>query len=310
MESILRGSNSVRGQRTLFYYRTLFASSTVFDMSQGDQPTDPTDHADPTARTFRAGPVRIRVRAGRPAPRERLSADRIVEVALDQMRAGGYEGVSMRSIARELGTGAASLYAHVANRNELDALVLERVASRLEVPDPDPARWQEQLGETLVRMLALYDEHPGVARASLGMVPMSPRILVTMERLVALLRAGGVPDQAAAWFLDLMALYVSSVAVERDVWRSREAVPDDHDDDGHHDAIHQYFRDLPEDEFPVLASMAAALATGDSDDRFRFGVDVLIAGVAAYAEGRAGVRAGIRAEVRPENRRASESSAE
>jgi AcrR family transcriptional regulator len=269
----------------------------VFDMAQSD-PTDP------TARTFRAGPVRIRVSAGRPAPRERLSTDRIVEVALDQMRAGGYDGVSMRSIARELGTGAASLYAHVANRNELDALVLERVASRLEVPDPDPTRWQEQLRETLVRMLALYDEHPGVARASLGMVPMSPRTLVTMERLVALLRAGGVPDQAAAWFLDLMALYVSSVAVERDIWRSRGGLPEDHDDrsDEHHDAIHQYFRDVPENEFPLLASMADALATGDSDDRFRFGLDVLLAGISAYAEGRAVMRS--------ENERATDSPAE
>lgn len=247
-----------------------------------------TSAEDPTARTFRAGPVRIRVRTSGTPARERLSADRIVEVALKQMRAHGYEGVSMRSIARELGTGAASLYAHVANRNELDALVLERVASRLQVPDPDPDHWQDQLRDTLLRMLALYDEHPGVARASLGMVPMSPRMLVTMERLVSLLRAGGVPDQAAAWFLDLMALYVSSVAVERDVWRSRGDPSEGHDET--HDAIHQYFRDLPEGEFPVLASMAAALASGDSDERFRFGLDVLIAGVSAYADGRMEIR--------------------
>ncbi len=235
---------------------------------------------DPTTRTFRAGPVRIRVSAGQAAPRERLSADRIVEVALAQMKQGGYEAVSMRSVARELGTGAASLYAHVANRDELDALVLERVASRLEVPDPDPEHWQEQLREVMVQMLRLYDEHPGVARASLGMVPMSPRILVTTERIAGLLRAGGLPDQAVAWFLDLMGLYVSSVAVERDVWRNRTALPTDHEE--HHEVVHQFFRDLPDDEFPVLASMATALSTGDQDDRFGFGLDVLIAGVTAY----------------------------
>lgn len=247
-----------------------------------------TDPVDPTVRTFRAGPVRIRVRAGDPAPRERLSADRIVEVALAQMRARGYDAVSMRSVARELGTGAASLYAHVANRNELDVLVLERVAGRLEVPDPDPEHWQQQLREVMVAMLALYDEHPGVARASLGMIPMSPRILKTMDRLVGLLRVGGVPDQAAAWFLDLMALYVSSVAVERDVWRRRDAVSGDHEE--HHEMVHQIFRDLPDDEFPHLSSLAEALATGGEEERFRFGVDLLIAGVAAYADGRVGIQ--------------------
>lgn len=242
-------------------------------------------HDDPTSRTFQAGPVRIRVRAGRsqdaPEPRERLSAARIVEVALGQMRERGYDAVSMRSVARELGTGAASLYAHVANRDELDALVLERVGSRVEVPEPDPEHWRDQLRDVMLQMMELYDEHPGVARASLGMIPMSPRLLVTMDRLAALLLAGGVSDQAAAWFLDLMGLYVSSVAVERDVWRTRSTVAQDHDE--HHDAVHQFFRDLPDDDFPVLASLAEALATGDSDDRFRFGIDVLIAGVAAYS---------------------------
>ncbi len=256
----------------MFYYRTLFASSTLFDMS---------DQGDPGSRVFRAGPVRIRVNTGGAPPRERLSADRIVEVALTQMKERGYDAVSMRSVARDLGTGAASLYAHVANRNELDALVLERVASRLDVPEPDPERWREQLRQAMVDMLALYDEHPGVARASLGMIPMSPRVLRISDRLVALLRAGDVPDQLAAWFLDLMALYVSSVAVERDVWRNRGTFSDDHDE--HHEVVHQFFRDLPDDEFPMLASMAAALATGDQDDRFLFGVDVLIAGVDALA---------------------------
>lgn len=239
---------------------------------------------DPTSRTFQAGPVRIRVSgAGREAdrePRERLSVDRIVDVALAQMRERGYDAVSMRSVARELGTGAASLYAHVANRDELDILVLERVVSRLEVPEPDPEHWREQLREVMVAMLALYDEHPGVARASLGLIPMSPRLLRSADRMSAIMRAGGVPDQAIAWFLDLMGLYVGSVAVERDVWRMRSMVSADHDE--HHEAVHQFFRDLPEDEFPVLASIAEALARGDHDDRFGFGLDILIAGLAAY----------------------------
>jgi AcrR family transcriptional regulator len=195
----------------------------------------------------------------------------------------------MRSVARDLGTGPASLYAHVANRNELDALVIERVAGQLEVPDPDPERWREQLREVMVAMLALYDAHPGVARASLGMIPMSPRVLRVTERLAALVRAGGVPAQPTAWFLDQMALYVSSVAVERDVWRRRGEVSEEHEEQA--ELVHQFFRDLPDDEFPVLASMASALASGGPDERFRFGVDLMIAGLAAYADGRAEIPA-------------------
>ena len=260
----------------MFYYRTLFESSTVFAVS---------DQNDPESRVFRAGPVRIRVNAGSPPPRERLSPDRIVDVALDQMKEHGYEAVSMRSIARALGTGPASLYAHVANRDELDALVIERVASQLEVPDPDPEHWKEQLRVLMIRMMALYQAHPGVARASLGLIPMSPRLLVTTERIAALLLAGGVPDQAVAWFLDQMGLYISSAAVEQDVWRQRGAWSQEH-----HESVHQFFRDLPEAEFPVLASLSDAMTRGDYDDRFGFGIDLLITGLAAYADGTMEIR--------------------
>jgi hypothetical protein len=57
-------------------------------------------------------------------------------------------------------------------------------------------------------------------------------------------------------------------------------VPADHDE--HHETVHQFFRDLPEDEFPVLASISEAMARGDQDDRFGFALDILIGGLAAY----------------------------
>src|SRR3954471_23189093 len=88
-----------------------------------------------------------------PAAAERLSADRIVEVAVDQMREHGYDAVTMRSIARALGTGPASLYAHVANRAELDQLVVGRVCSQWEVPDPDLDRWDDQLRDCMIAQL-------------------------------------------------------------------------------------------------------------------------------------------------------------
>jgi AcrR family transcriptional regulator len=186
----------------------------------------------------------------------------------------------MRSLARGLGTGPASLYAHVANRDELDALVIARVGEQLDVPDPDPVRWQEQLREVMHSMLALYEQHPGVARASLGIIPLSPGMLRTMDRLSAIMRAGEVPDQSIAWFLDLMALYVGSYAVERDVWRERAA----HGGIGpEHEQHHDLFRSLPTEQYPVLATLGEALSAGDAEDRFGFGVDVLVAGVAARA---------------------------
>ena len=106
-------------------------------------------------RTWQAGPVRVRVKlpAGRtrPEPKERLTTERIVDAAMELMKRDGYDAVSMRSLAKALDTGPASLYQHVANRDELDQLVIDRIARRLEIPEPDPDRWADQLKDEIGR---------------------------------------------------------------------------------------------------------------------------------------------------------------
>lgn len=220
---------------------------------------------------------------GRRAPSdEKLSADRIVAVAIDQMREHGYDAVTMRSIARELGTGPASLYAHVANRAELDQLVVGRVCAQWELPDPDPDRWTEQVRDGFVDLLELCRANPGVARSMLGMVPLEPGVLVSSERLLALLKAGDVSDQHAAWFVDVACLFVASVAVEEDIWRQR-AQQGAHpvDEQAVVADVRAVFEQLPPEHFPLLSSMAATLTSGTADDRFRFGLDLLVGGLAA-----------------------------
>lgn len=248
---------------------------------------------DPTARTFRAGPLRIRVSAGGPPPRERLSVDRIVDVAMRQMKEHGYDAVSMRSLARELGTGPASLYAHVANKDALDQLVVNRITEGITVPEPDPDRWAEQLKGVLTQMRDLYREHPGAARASLAMVPTEYGAVRAAETLLALLRAGGIDEQAAAWFCDLSALYVAAVAVEESMWMERGKAAARAGETGESvadsiGALREFFATLPTEQFPLVAALAVPLTTGDGDVRFEFGLDVLIAGVAAYSRRREG----------------------
>lgn len=217
---------------------------------------------------------------GRVRDREKLSVDAIVDVAMSQLREHGYDAVTMRSIAAELGTGPASLYAHVANRNELDSLVNARISSMAYVPVPDPERWEEQIAGVARELLRLYREHPGTARCTMGNMPASIEALDPVEKIFAILRAGGVPDQDAAWFGDQFSLYVAAFAVEEDIWKSR-ARSDNLTDDQAWDQIPPIFANLPEARFPVLTSLAGVLTNGDGDERFAFGVDLMIRGLKA-----------------------------
>jgi len=83
----------------------------------------------------------------RPARRVSLTREGIVDAALVVLDRDGIEGFSMRAVAEELGTGAGSLYWHVRGKEELLNLMVDRVIGELEVPDPDPPRWQEQAKE-------------------------------------------------------------------------------------------------------------------------------------------------------------------
>lgn len=217
---------------------------------------------------------------GRVRDKEKLSVERIVDVAMSQLRERGYDAVTMRSIAAELGTGAASLYAHVANRNELDSLVNARISSLAYVPEPDPEHWDEQIAGVAHEMLRLYREHPGTARCTMGNMPASIEALDPVEKIFAILRAGGVPDQDAAWFGDQFSLYVAAFAVEEDIWKAR-ARADNLSEEEAWDTIPPILLNLPTARFPVLTSLAPSLMNGDADARFSFGVDLLVQGLKA-----------------------------
>jgi len=228
----------------------------------------------------RAGPVSRRNRPAKPA----LSQETVIDAAMTLLTADGLDGVSMRRVAQALDTGPASLYAHVANRADLDQLVVGQVTGLLRVPDPDPERWDEQLRQTMRDMLEVYRSHRGVARATLGMIPVEPGVWVVSERILALLKAGGVPDQYAAWAVDVLSLLVASVAVEEDIWVQRAG---DQSGDVSEEAtvaqVREIFANLPAEHFPLLTSMAGVLTAGSGDERFEFAITLMVEGLKAVS---------------------------
>src|ERR1700727_1834999 len=72
---------------------------------------------------------------GRPA---QLSRAEITAVALRIADAEGLDAVSMRRVAAELGTGAASLYRYVETRDELLDLMTDATAAEYDLTPPPP----------------------------------------------------------------------------------------------------------------------------------------------------------------------------
>jgi AcrR family transcriptional regulator len=215
--------------------------------------------------------------------RRALSREAIVAAALDVLRAEGMDAVSMRRVASELGTGPASLYAHVANKDELLDLLYDEVVGTIPLFEPDPARWKEQATQLWSDSRDALARAGDIARYSLGRVPMGPNALRLAELTMTLLCAGGVPDQAVAWAVDVVGMYVTANAVEDAV--TADLARAGRDPQEYYDQVHRYFAALPATRFPVTAALVPRLMSGDGDERFRFGLELLVNGLAALATG-------------------------
>jgi AcrR family transcriptional regulator len=216
-----------------------------------------------------------------------LTRDAIIDAALAVLGREGMEGLSMRRVGEELGTGAASLYWHVRNKGELLQLLFERVTEETVLPEPDPSRWQDQLRDLGRQTRAVLNSHRDSARISLGRIPSGPTIALLTEWLFELLRPVGIPDQVIAYAGDLMGLYVGAYAFEESLGLA-SPTGEDLPPEEIIKMFRGYVESLPEDRFPNTRAAAAVLFSGNADERFEFGMDLIIRGLESHATSGAG----------------------
>ncbi len=206
-----------------------------------------------------------------------LSERAVIDAGMEILRTEGLDAVTMRRVAKELDTGAASLYVYVGGRDDLWRLLFDEVASGVPIEELDPAHWRDQLRALCLAFLEALEAHPGVARVALAEVPLGPNAMAGAEAMLAMLLAGGVEPQRAAWALDALVLIVTATAVETMVGQERQAVSGEAPYDK--DKLHREFSELPADRFPNLVANADVIVGGEGRERFLFAIDTFIDGL-------------------------------
>ena len=206
-----------------------------------------------------------------------ITVERIVQTALELVKAEGFDALTMRRVATQLQTGAASLYAHVRNKAALDDLLIGELSSRVTLPTPEPSRWKAQIIEVCGQLRDHYLEYPGISRAALGAMPSSLDTLRISEGMLAILLAGGVPPRSAAWVADAAVLYVSAYSFEASLRRGPTENADGRALD--RTELIERFRMLPPDRFPNTVAHANELTSGEGHERFDFTLELLLRGV-------------------------------
>jgi AcrR family transcriptional regulator len=217
-------------------------------------------------------------RAGRPRA---LDRDAVVSAALRVLDAEGLDAVTIRRVAEELGTSGTALYTYVRDKEELVDLLLDRVIGEADLASvPSDVPWEEQVRGIARELRRVLRAHRDIARATLGRIPQGENALTLIDGVLGRLRAAGVPDEVIGLGMDLLSLYTGAVAYEESLDETH-GLEDPAKADEFVAELRSYFERLPRERFPNLVAMAGPL-TSDAD-RFEFGLDVIVRGLASRA---------------------------
>ncbi|WP_194819053.1 TetR/AcrR family transcriptional regulator [Nocardia sp. XZ_19_385] len=211
-------------------------------------------------------------RRARPA-KAPLSRDVIVETGLRILDREGLAALTMRRVAQDLDTGAASLYVYVANRDDLMAAMLDHVLGT--VPEPQGGSWRERLDVLVESAVAVMSKHEGLALVALGAIPTSPNALALFERLLKLLDEGGLDPRTSSWAVDLLYLYITAQAAEQSAYNVKGGTTETNIA-----AAQQKLDELPADRYPMIAGLREHLLYS-GDAREGWALRVLINGILA-----------------------------
>jgi AcrR family transcriptional regulator len=108
----------------------------------------------------------------------------------------GLAAVTMRSVARAIGTGAASLYRYVTTRDELVEIMVELVNGEFELDGPSDRPWVDQMLDLATQAREIYRRHPWMLEA-LDVAPaLGPHGLAYLDYALAILRPTGADGRS------------------------------------------------------------------------------------------------------------------
>lgn len=208
-------------------------------------------------------------------PREPVTRDRAVRVAVALADEGGIPSLSMRKLAGELGIEAMSLYYHVSGKEDLLDGMVESVVNEMAVPSAS-APWRAALRERADSAREVLSRHPW---AISQMDARTTRATLRLhDAIIACLRGAGFSMTLAAHAMSLVDSYVHGFALQEaslptdaagDISEATEAI------------LAQ--RQMME-AFPHLAEMGSTLILQPGyayGNEFDFGIELILDGLQA-----------------------------
>lgn len=207
-----------------------------------------------------------------------LTKGEIVQAARRVLDRHGYDALTIRNVAAEIGVKSASLYWHFDTKEELVDALADALLEGIQPDQTKSKDWKEDLRLGSRRMMQHLLSVRDSGRLLAGRLLTGPNSLRWMEMGLAPFLEAGLGKRDVAYASHAIHVYVQGFVIFQSAPLSsaelkgaaRSKVLAD---------TRKRFQNLSRQAFPNIVSLAGALTDEDGQARFLFGLDCLIAGI-------------------------------
>ena len=145
--------------------------------------------------------------------RPRLSRERVLRAAVSVADAGGIGGLTIRSLATELGVKPMSVYHHVANKDEILDGIVDIVFGEIELPTAG-GDWRAEIHRRATSARHVLRRHPWAIGLLESRTSPGPATLRHHDANLATLRAAGFSVEMTAHAYALLDSFVYGFALQ------------------------------------------------------------------------------------------------
>ncbi len=226
-------------------------------------------------------------RPGGRGPKQTVSVDAVVAAAVALADRDGYEKVSIRAVAAELGLRPMSLYTYVPSKDALAVLMVDAVADE-DAPIPGDLPPRERLAAVARQVRNELLAHPWLLEVSPWRLVLGPGRMRRYERQLAAIDGLGLPDVEMDRVIAVLSEFATgnarmAIAAARETGRTSDA----RWWEVHGPLLAEV---IAPSRFPLSSRVGAAVgelyqAPADPDGAFEYGLARLLDGISGTASG-------------------------
>ncbi|MFD1932166.1 MULTISPECIES: TetR/AcrR family transcriptional regulator [Nonomuraea] len=212
----------------------------------------------------------------------KLTAEAIVDKALEIGDTEGLDAVTIRRLAADLGVTPMALYWHFKNKEQLMVGMADHLIAGFAPQAADERPWQEQLHDLVLGLIRVLRRYP-CAKTLLEQIDQTavPHFLAVWDRALGLAHSAGFSHEESCVitkYLLQSAIAIADAPVHFRPGRTPEEVAE------LVRVKRLSLQTLPAEKYPNLVAMARPMVEGISEEFYdSFGVDLVLGGIAALA---------------------------